>query len=348
MLARFSSNAILAKAHAMYAGRLTEHDYADLLNCKSVGEIAAYLKSRTVYADVLQDAVAETLHREQLEGILKKRLFAKYGALCRYEMSIGVELYRCFILQADIEEILTCIRFLSNGHPGDYLFALPPFLNEHTQLNLYALAEVKDLDDVLRVLNGTPYFTVLEPLVRDGKAANFLRVESAFKRFEYRQILEIIDQVFKGEYKQDVLRFFHQEIDTENIINIYRLKHTLHADPETISELIVTDGGTMQKYEIEYLMGASSDGEFLSRLKSMHYGRLLGKNAYSYMEEGVQKVRYDIEKKAFRFSNNPYVVMFSYIFLAKNEVKNITHIIEGIRYAIPSEVIRTLLIGVES
>ena len=38
--------------------------------------------------------------------------------------------------------------------------------------------------------------------------------------------------------------------------------------------------------------------------------------------------------------------MLSFMFLAENEVNNITHIIEGIRYQVPAEEISRMLIGV--
>ena len=48
-----SSNAILAKARAMYGKSLKESDYDNLIECKSVAELAAYLKQRTNYAAVM-------------------------------------------------------------------------------------------------------------------------------------------------------------------------------------------------------------------------------------------------------------------------------------------------------
>ncbi|HIR53301.1 MAG TPA: V-type ATPase subunit [Candidatus Onthovicinus excrementipullorum] len=350
MLNRFSSNTILAKAHAMYAGQLTAANYNDLLNCKSVGEIATYLKNRTVYADVLQDAVTETLHRKQLESILRKRLFNQYASMCRYELSIGTELYRCFIIQAEVEEILSFLRFLCNHHPEDYIFSLPPFLNEHTKLNLFALAEIKDFEEILRVLNGTEYFKIVEPFVRQSRETgeiDYFSLEAEMKKYEFDTLCDIVDQAFSGSYKKDVRSYLEREVDIENIINIYRLKHTIQASKEEIDELLVFGRSALTKQELEYLAAASTDTEFLARLKNTRIGQRLREKNYDYLEEGVQKVRFDLEKYSFRFSTNPYIVMFSYIFLAENEVRNITHIIEGIRYSIPPETIKTMLIGVD-
>ena len=50
--------------------------------------------------------------------------------------------------------------------------------------------------------------------------------------------------------------------------------------------------------------------------------------------------------KKLRFSTDPSVVLFCYIFLAENELTNLTHIIEGVRYHLPPEKIAPLLVGV--
>ena len=98
MMSSYSSNAILAKARAMYGRRLTEQNYTDLLGCRSVGEVAAYLKTRTSYSDILEGVAALNIHRGRLEELLRKRLFLQYASLCRYEMSIGQDFYQYSVI----------------------------------------------------------------------------------------------------------------------------------------------------------------------------------------------------------------------------------------------------------
>ena len=49
MAVSYADNAVKAKAHAMYGKRLTKENYNDMLNCKSLVELANYLKTRTYY-----------------------------------------------------------------------------------------------------------------------------------------------------------------------------------------------------------------------------------------------------------------------------------------------------------
>ena len=51
-----ASNAILAKARAMYGRRLTARNYQELLNCRDLPDLISYLKTRTSYSEALQAA----------------------------------------------------------------------------------------------------------------------------------------------------------------------------------------------------------------------------------------------------------------------------------------------------
>ena len=55
-----SSNALCAKAKAMYGYRLNEESYSDLCRKQTLGEMVTYLKSQTKYSDVLKDCLLYT------------------------------------------------------------------------------------------------------------------------------------------------------------------------------------------------------------------------------------------------------------------------------------------------
>ncbi len=71
-----ASNAILAKARAMYGRRLTARNYQELLNCRDLPDLISYLKTRTSYSEALQAANPATTHRAQLETLLRLNLLS--------------------------------------------------------------------------------------------------------------------------------------------------------------------------------------------------------------------------------------------------------------------------------
>ena len=121
MLSSFASNAILSKARAMYGKRLREENYRDLLNCKTVSEVAGYLKNRTSYSGILAGINENEVHRGQLEGKLRQKLFEDYASLCRYELSVGEHFADYLLEHGEIEQILHSLMYLDAGNPEDYL-----------------------------------------------------------------------------------------------------------------------------------------------------------------------------------------------------------------------------------
>lgn len=87
MLSSMSSNAILAKARTMYGRRLTDKDYEDLLACKTVPEVATYLKNETVYSEILSGLNENDVHRGQLETLLRKKIFYEKVSLAKFDMT---------------------------------------------------------------------------------------------------------------------------------------------------------------------------------------------------------------------------------------------------------------------
>ncbi len=56
MLASLSSNAVSAKARGMHGKRLTNNNFMDLLNCKTVHDVAYYLKTAQAITNSLQES----------------------------------------------------------------------------------------------------------------------------------------------------------------------------------------------------------------------------------------------------------------------------------------------------
>lgn len=345
MLTTVSSNAILAKSRAMYGRRLTERNYTELLNCHSVNEVANYLKNRTAYADIFEGTTTTDIHRGQLETMLKKRVFDQYASLCRYEMSRIF--YQYFIVRSDIDQIMSCARFLSTGHPGDYLFAMPAFFNQHTKLDLYALAAVNSFESLLAALEGTPYYDMMHLFARKAPSEiNFLDMEAVFQRYLYDRLEELIEKGFKGKDRKEVMSAVGMQLDMEAIVNLYRLKRMGGRSPEEIRRSVVIGPiSRLRRRQFELLVEAPSAAEMVKQLDATPYGRKFQKD-FSFIEDSAQKLQYGRCLKDLRFSTNPSVVMLSFMFLAENEVNNITHIIEGIRYQVPAQEISRMLIGV--
>jgi V/A-type H+-transporting ATPase subunit C len=349
VLSSLSSNAILAKSRAMYGKRLTFQSYNDLSGCKSVADIAAYLKNRTFYSDIFEGVSLTGIHRGQLELLLSKHAFRQFELLCKYELSIGQDFYKYFITRNDIDMILTCVRLLNTGNPEDFLLYMPVFFGEYTKIDQVKLAKVRSIDDLLDALDGTEYRAVIEPFAVNFDAIKGkLNIEAALNRYKFESLKKIAEKDFRGKQAKEVIEVFKIQNDIRVIINIYRLKKMIGADKDVIKQFIMPEVSRLPVKKLKAIAESANENEMLERLKATVYGKVLNITDFDYFEDAAQRYLYKWSLKMLRFSTNPTVVMFCYVFLLENEINNITHIIEGIRYGFPSADIRDMLIGIES
>ncbi|MDD4850040.1 MAG: V-type ATPase subunit [Gemmiger sp.] len=348
MLPNKASNAVLAKARAMYGRRLTDEDYRTLAACRSMPELAGALKTMPLYAPVLVDINPVFARRAALETDLQKSIFLRYASLCRYDMSAGQSVYRYFILCSDMDEITACLRCLDSGHPGDYLYILPDFLQQHTPLDLYKLAKVTDVESFLKALAGTPYAAALAPLRGCDPARGVLaQADPILTKLRHQALVNLAGQGPNSENARcnpGVREYAQFECDTRAISNIARTKR-MKMPVQAARNAAPLDFSALSAAEWERLLETPDLPAFKAELAGTSYGRQLQGLSYPALKEGMHKLQYQWCKKWLRFSTDPTLVMLCYVFLARTEIENLNHIIEGVHYGLPAEAILPLLTG---
>lgn len=68
-----ASNAVLAKARALYGRRLRAEDYRRLTDCHTMTELANELKALPLYANTLAEVNPTYARRAQLENLLRAK-----------------------------------------------------------------------------------------------------------------------------------------------------------------------------------------------------------------------------------------------------------------------------------
>ena len=76
-----ASNAVLAKARALYGRRLRAEDYRRLTDCRTMTELANELKALPLYANTLAEVNPTYARRAQLENLLETgmRVLVPFG-----------------------------------------------------------------------------------------------------------------------------------------------------------------------------------------------------------------------------------------------------------------------------
>ncbi len=344
-------NAVLAKSRAMYGNRLTPRNYTELLACRTVPEVAAYLKSKTHYSHCLDSITPQSVHREQLENLLKRYLYWQYTIIRRYEISIGQDFYSYFVVKSELELILTQLHKMNAQQHTKRSASEFEFIKKLSRLDADKIADAKNLLQLEMALQDTEYGKIIHRFTEKSSFTlqenGTLEIEAALCEYEYSVMKTIASKHLKGKQLEEVLQMLKRRSDLQAIINIYRMKKMLKAPSMYVRRRVVMNYTQLSQQKINQLLDAEDAEDFERKLKTTCYGKELSKVAYDYIEEGIQKIQYNFHLKKFRFSTNPSAVMLCYFFLAENELTNVVHIIEGIRYGMHPDEIDRILVGIQ-
>lgn len=94
------------------------------------------------------------------------------------------------------------------------------------------------------------------------------------------------------------------------------------------------------------MLHAETAEEVLALVRKTRYGKYLPQSGGTVIEEQMQRMQLHINEKNLRFSTCPQVVLLSFVGILENEMHNVTHIIEGVRYALgPEETLPYLILS---
>ena len=339
------SIALTAKLRAMYGKRLTPQNYKELLRKQNVSEIAAYLKQQTHYSDTLQDINENSVHRGQLENVIRRQLFTDYIKMLNYIGQDELKFYNFFLKRIEIDEILSCVRFLITNNTGEYFFSLPSYFVEHAKFDLYGLAKVKTYDELLNLLSKTPYYAILKKFDPAAETkTDMILIENEFNKYYYSYIFSIIDENFTGDVRSSIRESFGVEIDLINITEIIRLKKYFGVKSDLIRPIVLSYYFKIKKAEIARMIDAPDVETAMQILSGIYYGKYFEQNSFDYIERYSQQIKYEYNKNLLAFSTSSSLSVVAYLQLKRLEINNIISILEGVRYGInPSEISKVLI-----
>ena len=339
-----SANAVLAKMRAKYGKRLSDKDYNNLLACTSVAEVVAYLKNNTYYDTVLRTVNEREVHRGRLEMILRQKLFDDFYALCRYMRGTGEYFAEYLVERDEIEQIVRFLTLLSSNSPDEYIFTMPAFFARRASVDLAALSRARDYDSFFAVLHGTPYERTAERYrPKSGERVNITELENELYRRCYDRLFASIGRYTAGAEQKALGEMFGSIIDIMNFVRVFRLKKFYKESPDVIRRFLFPHG-TLSEQTLEKMCSAESSSKIFDAVKGTQLGRSIEKMDYVYAGQIQEIGIYRITKKNIHFSTYPIVGMLSYVFVMQQEYSNIVSIIEGVRYGVDPEKLRTIVI----
>ena len=345
MIGNKAANAVLAKVRSKYGRTLSSQDYRALATLGSVGEVASYLKLNTRYRAALAGVQEAAVHRGNLERLLWNGFFEEVRALCRFESSVGDPFFRCFLLEEELEKLARFLRCWMAGRTEDF----PAELNtRHTRflfVDLQKLALAEDYDGLLDA--------VLDPRLRrrleeyapaPGETPDLPLVESALARYRYRFETEVVERHYRGEERRALLFLLALEGELDDLCRIVRSKAYFGCPAEQLRGQLIGCHARLTQARFEEMVAAPTADAVFALLRRTPYRELARGMTARTVDDGCHRAFHDVCRRRIRTTTSPAMAVLCYLKLTRMEIANLTHCIEGVRYAMPPDEIGSLLI----
>lgn len=347
MLKSFSNKAIATKARAMYGARVTAADYEELVKKRSVGEVAAYLRDNTHYKEVLSQVEPSAVHRGQLENFLRSLRYIQYQRLIAFDFG-QQEIYHYIYDWDESRQLFALLRHMSSQgnsqNKEKYNFRFDRRLAHRASYDLARMVEISSYQDLLSFFKNSPYGNILRRFSPDEKGQlDLIGLEQAISTYYYQTQLAIVDRELSGDARESTRQVFLRRIDNQNLSQVYRLKRFFHSDPAFIRESLLPFDTPLKKV-IDQMIASGSVQELHAILEREGLAQGGSEEDTDFIERMVQSLRARQSKKLLRNSAHPPVVLHSYITQLEVELGNLVNVIESVRYGLPPEEIRSMLV----
>lgn len=340
-----AANAISTKAKAMYGNRIQKDMYEELVRKRSVQEIAGILKNDTLFHETLKDIHETTIHRGQLESLLRQDMYRRLDRLVRFVDQKHRAYYRMTMKQIEIDQVLARIRVIASNDYSSALAQVPLYLDPYTKLDFSKLVNVKTYEELMEVVKGSEYASILQPfLPKQGETFAYTACETALQREYIHYVFDTIEKSFKGNTRASLKKMWATRVELDNITKIYRYKKFFHAPENVIREALIECDGSIPKAKLNEMLASGSAEDFMKTLSSSQYRIHSDDKEYVYIEYFADSIQYHLAKRYIHYETAAPLVFSAYQLLAEREVENLTNIIEGVRYKVPYEDIEKMLI----
>ena len=331
-----SYSGIVTKVRAMQAKLLTEKDFENIANLKSVPEAIDYLKEKPAYADYVNRMDVSLYHRGNVEKVLYQSLFDDYTRIFRFAGMEQKKFLKIYWKRYEIDLINYCLRIIFNHYDKPFdLEYKKEFFDKYSQISIDKLITSRNIVELVDNLRGTEYYAPLQKL-RDEEDANLFDYDLALDLYYFSSMWKKNKRLLKGKELELYTRDCGTKIDLLNIQWIYRAKKYYHMLPPDIYSLTIPIHYRISVEEFKMLVEAPTLEEFERQLGTTYYAKKLvgfeGKKLEHIYKECLKRLYLSDRRK------NPYSIatVNTYLFLKEEEIYKLTTALECIRYGLSS------------
>ena len=319
-----SYSGISTKIRAMQSKLITEDQIQEMLQFTSTSHAAAWLKRTPEYSKTWASLDENSLHRGQIEKLLKASIFDDFSKIYQFassEQRKFLDLYSRRYEIRVLKELMTNLFDHRDTDPVD----LSPYLD--------ALTVCKTMDEFINALKGNEFYSPLSQIQNHDTALLF-DYGMALDLYYFSLIWKVRKKLFSGKDLEQITNAYGEKFDMLNLQFIFRSKRYFSMAPADIYALLIPMNYKLKKEEIRAIVEAATYEESQQLFRKTYYGKKYEHLSAHNLEEFYNyMLRSTLEKEARR---DPYSVamLYSYMYHKEHEVNRLTIAIECIRYGV--------------
>ena len=286
----------------MQSKLISESEIQEMLQFTSVSHAAAWLKRTPEYAKAWADLDENSLHRGQIEKLLKASIFKDFSKIYQFANPEQRKFLDLYSRRYEIRVLKEIMTNLFDHKSTDAVDVSPycDFFRRHSKLDLDRLTACTTMDEFINTLKGNEFYVPLSRIQNHDTALLF-DYGMALDLYYFSMIWNVRKKLFSGKDLEQITTAYGEKFDMLNLQFISRSKRYFSMAPADIYALLIPKYDHLSAHNLE---------EF-----------------YNYM------LRTTLEKAS---RKDPYSVamLYSYMYHKEHEVNRLTIAIECIRYGV--------------
>lgn len=330
---------LTTKIRAMKGQLITTEEFKRLAELSSVSEFVDNLKKRKSYQDIFEDVEASDIHRGNLEKLLMYDIYRDFSKMYRFSNLNQRKFLKLYFIKYEVGMIKRAIRGLNFDASQSYYDRAEVIFTEYSEIDISKVYDATTIEGIIEALKGTIYYDPLKQVSEYSTKTSF-DYEMALDMFFFKYVWKKRKQ-FKGSELRSISDCIGSEIDSLNILWIYRAKKYYHLDNTSIYDVIIPITFKINKEQIAALVDAADDNDFKQIIENTVFGRFLESNEYTKesIDKSYKKVISKLNNKYFKLNPYSLACMNAYLHEKSEEMKKLITIAESIRYGYKSDAI---------
>lgn len=308
-------DALCAKCRAMHGQMLKKNDYEALSQAGTIEQAVQLLTDMPRYAEIFTRR-EPVFRRSAVEHLLHRQYFSMYEKLLVFSEGAQRTFFTYLMERHEIAYLIRAVHAVGQERSVRFS-AVPEYMKARSKLNFAAFYEAETMGDFIKALAGTDYYEAALRFL-SGTPADLDLFENALYRDYYVRLYESGCGVLEPKSRQTVRALLEKQIDQLNRQQAMRMAAY---QTETGLSLLIPIYNDQTKAELEAIIKGETAADF---------------RRADEKRPDEKRSMFALCQRTVFTGGNTMAVPYALLALGEIELKNITYVIEGIRYQVGS------------